>query len=357
LRVSKRTLAAAGALATVLVGVVAWQATMGNLTGFTIREVLPGRVLRSSQPTPTDLQEAARRYRVRSVLNLRGPRPSARWYQAELDECRNLGLEHRDVRIKLEDWPPQHEVVELVRAIDAVEKPVLLHCRNGTDRSGWGAAVVLALEGLPFATVMAELSPAKGHVCVPSRCPLHKFFARYEAWLDGERLQHSAANFRRWATEAYVPGPYGAQLELLRGLPARPLAAGEAIRLEVRVSNLSPEPWILSSAAHRGIRLGVRCLGPYADTPTDPVTIFRRRAGGARDLARAGMEDGEIAAGASRNLEVSIPVPAQAGRYLLQLDMVDEGVHWFSDLGGPGIIVPFEVSTGAGRGPSLPTST
>jgi hypothetical protein len=33
-----------------------------------------------------------------------------------------------------------------------------------------------------------------------------------------------------------------------------------------------------------------------------------------------------------------VRAPGTEGRYLLQLDMVDEGVRWFSDVGWPGII-------------------
>lgn len=344
-------------MATVLVGVVVWHAARGRVAGFAIREVVPGQVFRSSQPRAGDLEEAARRPGIRSVINLRGPRPGARWYREELDACRALGLAHRDVRIKLDDWPPQHEVAELIGAVGAIEKPVLLHCRNGTDRSGWGAAVALALAGLPLTTALAELSPSKGHVCVPSRCPLHAFFTRYAAWLRSTGLQHSGAGFRRWTTEAYVPGQYGARLELLQAPPTRRFAPGEVIRIAVRVTNLSPEPWRLSTAASRGVRLGARCIGPYAVLPPDAIAIFRRPGGRARDLARAGMEDGEIAAGASRRFDVTIPMPTHPGSYVLQIDMVDEGVHWFCDLAGAGIVEPLEVADGAGGPSSLPTST
>jgi hypothetical protein len=61
------------------------------------------------------------------------------------------------------------------------------------------------------------------------------------------------------------------------------------------------------------------------------------------DVARSGLEPGVVGPGESRELEIRLRAPAAPGRYVLQIDMVDELVHWFSDMGWPGILLDIEV--------------
>jgi hypothetical protein len=43
----------------------------------------------------------------------------------------------------------------------------------------------------------------------------------------------------------------------------------------------------------------------------------------------------ELAPGASTTLVLQVTAPARPGRWTLELDMVDEGVTWFSRQGSP----------------------
>jgi hypothetical protein len=97
--------------------------------------------------------------------------------------------------------------------------------------------------------------------------------------------------------------------------------------------------------------LGATILGPFDSRPDDPLAEFRRPGRPGRDVARAGVEDGLIEPGETRNFELTFDAPEQPGLYFVQLDMVEERVHWFSDLGTPGVIVELLVSDPA-TGPS-----
>jgi protein tyrosine phosphatase (PTP) superfamily phosphohydrolase (DUF442 family) len=304
-------------------------------------EAAPG-LLVAGQPEAEEWREVVEQRGVRAVVNLRGSRPSERWYADEVAACRELGVQRADVRIKLDDWPPQHEVRRFVALLDALPRPLLLHCKDGFDRSGWGAGVALALAGAPLDAALAWLAPAAGHLCRPDACPLHRFFAEYESWRRRVGRSHDAAAFRQWLLAAYCPPPYDAGIALGGEAPAR-VRPGEGMVLPVRVVNRSQQPWRLSSDRQRGIRLGARALGPLAAWPADPVAEFRRNDGRAHDLARAGVEDGEVAAGGERTFELRFRAPDGAGSYAVHVDMVDEHVHWFSDLGGPGVVLRLDV--------------
>ena len=305
-------------------------------------EVVPG-LLVAGQPKAAEWPAVVQRFGVRAVVNLRGARPSERWYADEAAACRDLGVARDDVRIKLDDWPPQHEVRRFVALLEERERPLLLHCKDGYDRSGWGAAVALALAGEPLARALDVMSPASGHLCRRDACPLHRFFAEYSSWLGRSGAAHDAATFRLWALTAYCPPPYDAAIELL-AVPPRHVRAGEAVDLSVRVTNRSQLPWRLSADPDRGIRLGARCIGPLAAWPADAVAVFRTPNGPARDIARAGVENGTVEAGASRTFAPRFQAPAATGSYVVHLDMVDENVHWFCDLGGPGVTFRLDVT-------------
>lgn len=311
--------------------------------GFRPRVVVAGTVFRAAQPSPAELTRAARALGLRTVINLRGHAEGEAWFVAEQAACRGLGVRHDEIHVKVDDFVAAHEARRLVALLESEPKPVLLHCKNGVDRTGWAAAVASLLAGAPLGKGLAELSRAQGHVCNPATCPLDRFFALYRADLARRGVTHDAATFRRWVLEAYCPPPYDAAIDVREGLPPRELAAGEPVTVTVEVANRSAEPWRLSRGEH-GVRLGVRALGPSPTPPADPLAIFRTPNNPARDLARTGVEDGVVPPGGSRSFAVVFAAPREPGRYVLQIDMVDEHVHWFSDLGHPGVLVEFVVA-------------
>ena len=337
----KRAWLIAAAIVVVLVAAALLIARLRYHGPVRVVEVAPG-LLVAGQPEAGEWRELVQRFGVRAVVNLRGPRVSERWYAEEVAACRDLGVARDDVRIKLDDWPPQHEVRRFVALLEAGPRPLLLHCKDGYDRSGWGAAVALALAGEPLERALELLAPTAGHVCRRDTCPLHRFFAEYSAWLAATGAAHDAATFRRWALEAYCPPPYDAAIETIAAPPRR-VRPGQTVVLSARVTNRSRLPWLLSADPDRGIRLGARSIGPLTAWPADAVAVFRTPNGPARDLARAGIEDDSVAPGADRVFELRFRAPAATGSYVVHVDMVDEKVHWFCDLGGPGVTFRLDV--------------
>jgi protein tyrosine/serine phosphatase len=94
---------------------------------------------RSSQPSPGDLRFVAEQG-VNSVICLRTAKPGQRWYDEEVEACRELGLNFRSL-----DWSARNESPEqidrLVQALQELPPPYLIHCKHGIDRTGLAAAV------------------------------------------------------------------------------------------------------------------------------------------------------------------------------------------------------------------------
>lgn len=119
-------------------------------------EIAPG-VWRGNQPDPAQLARLAARG-FRAVLNLRG---ETEWgsYILEREACATLGLRLIDIKMNSRLLPPREAVLALDAIFAEAEKPLLIHCKSGSDRAGFVAALYLLLrEGAAPEVARAQLS-------------------------------------------------------------------------------------------------------------------------------------------------------------------------------------------------------
>jgi protein tyrosine/serine phosphatase len=93
----------------------------------------PGRIYRSAQPSPLLLRYVLWRYGIRTLVNLRGDTQGFESAFATRHGLRLLVLDLSASR------PPRQDEVERFLAIvrDPSNYPILVHCRNGVDRTGY----------------------------------------------------------------------------------------------------------------------------------------------------------------------------------------------------------------------------
>ncbi len=114
-----------------------------------LRVVTPGVLYRSGQMTAAGLEEAVRRFGVRTVVNFQNetPDPEVSPGLAESELCRRLGVNYLFLAPDLvprKKVPAQRpEVIgEFLKVMDDPSNfPVLIHCRAGLHRTGLLAAV------------------------------------------------------------------------------------------------------------------------------------------------------------------------------------------------------------------------
>ncbi len=99
-----------------------------------------GLVMRSAQPT-TQLADWARRYRLKSVLNLRGGGTGDWWYGNEIRGAKESGLTYYDLPLSATRRPTRRELLQLIDLLDRCSYPLLIHCKSGADRTGLASAV------------------------------------------------------------------------------------------------------------------------------------------------------------------------------------------------------------------------
>lgn len=167
---------------------------------------------RSSQPFPYQLA-AAKRRGVRTVINLRGPSDSGS-FRLEAEACRRLGLTLVNFVIASRDVPSRETLREAKHLFEAVEYPVLMHCKAGSDRAGLMAALYLIFrKGMDVSAAKRQLSLRFGHVRQSKTGMLDHILDTYDAhnaktplaftdWVEGhfdaDAIKHSFMD-RWWA--------------------------------------------------------------------------------------------------------------------------------------------------------------
>jgi SAM-dependent methyltransferase len=107
--------------------------------------------------------------------------------------------------------------------------------------------------------------------------------------------------------------------------------AGETFRVTAAVQNLTGTVWLREGARGRGaVRLGARLLGGAEQAP-------------GAELGRCALP-GDTPHGAEHQLHLDLVAPSVAGEYVIRLDMIDEGIAWFSERGSAAADIGLRVS-------------
>jgi protein tyrosine/serine phosphatase len=155
------------------------------LTG-NFHTVIAGTLYRSAQPTPQRIDDYARLYGIRTIINLRGANAGAPWYDGEVAEARRKGIGQIDFRMSSRAALTQDEAAALVDIFRTAAKPVLIHCADGSDRTGLAAALyVAAVAKLGEEAAEDQISLRYGHLSIPfgPTWPIDMAFEALEPWL------------------------------------------------------------------------------------------------------------------------------------------------------------------------------
>jgi hypothetical protein len=129
--------------------------------------------------------------------------------------------------------------------------------------------------------------------------------------------------------------PSGYKMEWVASTVPPRMAPGATVPVAVIVKNLSDTKWMNFANSPKGrhaVRLGYRWWKP-GDTTT-PVIDYPRQ----RGEMLAPLPPGE-----SATIAIPVVAPPKAGQYILQLEMVQELINWFSLRGAPKLMVPVTV--------------
>lgn len=127
--------------------------------------VSDGRVYRAAQMSGDTLAQTIREQGIRTVVNLRGDNTGANWYADEIATSRRLGVRHFDFDLSASREVSDEQMEKILATIDHAPKPVLIHCKNGADRTGLvGALYLYGLERESADDAGHQLTFIWGHI-------------------------------------------------------------------------------------------------------------------------------------------------------------------------------------------------
>lgn len=142
-----------------------------------------------------------------------------------------------------------------------------------------------------------------------------------------EQARSTPAPAPRQASIARQTLPESAYRAKLTASAPPPARAAQKVSIPVEVHNLSPVTWRATDRS--GIFVANRWLSPEGRVVM--------HSDGRAELTH------DLAPGASLSRELAITTPSVAGRYMLELDLVDEGIAWFRSQGSTATYCPVEV--------------
>lgn len=293
------------------------------LSAYNFRAIPGGKAYRSNEPTRAAFAHLLRAHGIRTVVSFRGTRRNSQLPPV----AERLGVRFVSLPLRDRTLPSRHQVLELLRLLEAAEPPLLLLDRFGAAQVGLAAAFFgIVRLGQDFATAGRALSLRQGSLPYGPQTEVTRAFRLYGAWLDRQGLPATRETLRRWATEGYMPYGYGARIHPVR-LPER-ARPQELLRVTVDAENVSDRTWPKRTDPASAIKLGLRVAAAGA-----PSTGSLRG-----DLLPA-----DVAPGGTARLSIDFAAPAVPGRYELSLDLVEEGKAWFSDWGFPPVTLLLQV--------------
>ncbi|WP_322891527.1 MULTISPECIES: tyrosine-protein phosphatase [unclassified Yoonia] len=159
-------------------------------------QVAPG-VYRSNHPNHTRFAAYAKSG-IKTVLNLRGKAKQPH-YLFEVESCENLGLTLVNVQMAARRAPARRELLDLLDAFVTMERPFLMHCKSGADRTGLAAAIyLLEHEGASIAQARRQLSFRYVHIRRTSTGILDHFLDVYAA-----RAAEAPIGIADWIRDEY----------------------------------------------------------------------------------------------------------------------------------------------------------
>jgi protein tyrosine phosphatase (PTP) superfamily phosphohydrolase (DUF442 family) len=275
--------------------------------GANFHTLIPGRVYRSAQLSPTHLERKLRTNNIHTVVNLRGTCDPSPWYLEESRVTSRMSVCQEDICFSAGHLPSVSEVRRLVEVLDRTDYPILLHCRRGADRTGMTAAIILLLQtDATLRQARSQLGLRYGHVALGRPANLDCFLNLYEEWLQSERLTPSPAVFRQWLLDGYCPAECRCEI---RTLVPPAIVRGKPFTVQACFRNTSIRPWHLRAGRNAGIHGSYLLWDPLGNVVVS---------------ARSGLFDADVMPGDSIELTLAFPALRDSGRYKLQVDMVGE---------------------------------
>lgn len=104
-------------------------------------ELDPGKFYRSAQLAKDEFEDLVKTYGIKTVINLRGSQPGEWWFDDEKSELERLHVRMENIGFSTEQLQTREDWLRYSELLKTAERPILVHCRSGADRTGEASAV------------------------------------------------------------------------------------------------------------------------------------------------------------------------------------------------------------------------
>lgn len=176
-----------------------------------LHEFAPG-AWRANQPSPAQLARYKARG-IRTILNLRGAMQGS-FYLLEEEACAQLDLSLVTCGLSARSLVPPRRLLDLLDIFERIERPFLMHCKSGADRTGLAAALyLLHIEGAPVEVAARQLHWRFVHL---RNAPTGVLDHMLEAYARDHRA--TGQSVRDWIATVYEPQGLMAEWDRARGI-------------------------------------------------------------------------------------------------------------------------------------------
>ncbi len=147
--------------------------------------ITPGEAYRSAKLDREKLEHYIKKYNIKSIVNLIGEDPRKPWYQEELQVSAQYNIEHYDITLSATEEPTDDAVRKIEEIFHHAPRPVLIHCKGGSDRSGLAAAMwKVIVDKAPKSEARKQLSIVYGHFPFGKTSAMDHFFDHWDPALQ-----------------------------------------------------------------------------------------------------------------------------------------------------------------------------
>jgi protein tyrosine/serine phosphatase len=149
-------------LAVVTICVLAWVGYL-RLSG-NFHAVEDGLVYRSGQLSKAQFADRISERGIRTIINLRGNNTGRPWYDDEVAASTTAHVVHVDFPLSSGRELTDDQLIKLTTLLRDADRPLLIHCEAGADRTGLVSALYeLVVAKRPAEEASAQLSIRYGH--------------------------------------------------------------------------------------------------------------------------------------------------------------------------------------------------
>lgn len=293
------------------------------------RKILGEEVYISSQPSKEKLLYLISKYKIETVINLRGKNERKKWYKEEESILKEKNINLLNLRFSENKPPPRYELLKFIEDYEKIKYPVLIHCRNGNNRSPF------------FSFIFMLLKDKKLEEKIFFKKKIWRFVSDFKEYCKVNKLEINSLNLNNFIKDDWVPSQFSYDLKVINS--ENEIKEGY-LSFKFDLTNNSKRIWQFRSSKERGIRLGGKLFGPFEEIPENLEKYFYENESKGRDVFRAGLFDKKIIPFEKIKLSLDFQLPSDEGFYLLAIDVVDENENWFYYYGKPPTFFLFKIN-------------